>query len=114
MKDLTSLRASDLVLFLLFFEASIAKDSLSTLTRGTFPVKKTACSSSFLSFILLSQARFKPAKVLPAPGIPVKRMIDFSLFLFELSIISFSRIEVLPRLSEPASFLLMSETPCPL
>lgn len=55
-----------------------------TFNNVPLPDKKIAFS---LSLILFFAAIFNPINVFPAPGTPVKNIIDFSLFLFVLSII---------------------------
>ena len=64
-----------------FLISSLANASCKTSTRGPFPDKNTACSSS--SKFCVSFAMFNPANVFPAPGIPVRKHIDFSLFFYD-------------------------------
>ena len=71
-----------------FFSATSfrARASCKTLTSGPLPDKKTACSP--LSILCLSFAILSPASVLPEPGTPVRKQIDFWLLFFENSMTS--------------------------
>lgn len=60
------------MLFLL--ELSLARASCKTFTNGPLPDKNTAGSSSVT---LLFVAVFSSINVFPAPGTPVKKIIDF-------------------------------------
>lgn len=74
------------VLAVFFAISSRASASCSTSTSGALPDKNTACS--FSSNLCHSFAIFMPAKVLPAPGTPVIKQIDFLQRVFECSMIS--------------------------
>ena len=87
---------------------SLVKASLKTSTNGPFPERNTECSDS--SFFSLSFAIFKPARVFPAPGTPVRKQIDFSFLVFAASIILLIIAAVRERLIALESLREISST----
>lgn len=85
--------------------------SCSTPTRYMLPDRNTE-SPSRLRFAPLAISI--PASVLPAPGTPVTKHIDFAFLRRESSTTFSTSATVLARFSAPASFWRMSRTVCPM
>ena len=108
MKDITFNLAS--AFETLFLDAlSLASASHNTSTKGSLPDKNTA-SSSLL--ILLLVAIFNQINVFPAPGTPVKNIIDFLFVLLDSSIISSILCSVSFKNISFEEYVFMSSTSC--
>ncbi len=116
MNSFTSRRASlSLSWFPLSFSdctLSLARASLSTETRGPFPDRNTLYISLLLSICCV--AMFSPTSVLPDPGTPVMKQIDFCLLSCEYLIILDISSDVSLKFLAPASLWEISFTECPL
>ncbi len=90
---------------------SRARASCSTVTNGKLPDRNIACSPCYASECRM--AIFKPTNVLPAPGTPVTKQMDFRPFDLLCSIMRLISSVVIVRFSAPASLRVMSCTLCP-
>src|SRR6185312_3588510 len=105
--------------FVIFFPTSFETSTLSLanashniLTNGPFPERNTLYNSFLVSLCLLATSN--PTRVLPAPGTPVTKQIDFFEFFFEREITSEIVLVVAVKLTAAASLREISETLCPL